>query len=274
MMSRRHCPSRKKRSSQPLTRYLQTLNLKWWITRTSPHLGAPQVKHAPGTVQVLRLRAELACGGAPRPVLPAAVSKYAPPDGHALPAGAVSRLRTAGHPVAAQQVWGACTDAPWLHPIVQSRRKPLTQPCAPQVATWQRSGQQRRVGGVADPYAHVAEEVGCGRRAEMFSFAAASLLDLGLPERIALLLTRSTLGRLEVRVPGLAPTGCESHKKHLVQLIPVHVAVRVGGAAAAPAGAEDEGGHGAGCGREAMRRDPFIIDPDMEAGHCTVSSST
>ncbi len=64
---------------------------------------------------------------------------------------------------------------------------------------WQRAERQGRTGGVANPYAHVAEEVGCGRRAEMFSFAAAGLLDLGLPERIALLLTRSTLGRLEVR---------------------------------------------------------------------------
>ena len=57
-----------------------------------------------GTVQVLRLRAELAGDGAPRPFLPAAVSRYAPPDGHAQPADTAGRLRTSGRPIAAQQV--------------------------------------------------------------------------------------------------------------------------------------------------------------------------
>ncbi len=75
---------------------------------------------------------------------------------------------------------------------------------AGQVATWWRSGgrQQADRRQAANPYAEVAEEVGCSRRSEMFSFAAASVLDMGLPERLALLLTQSTLGRLQVGLPG------------------------------------------------------------------------
>ena len=40
----------------------------------------------------------------------------------------------------------------------------------------------------ADPYEAVREAMGKGRRQELFSFAAAQLLVMGVPERTALLL--------------------------------------------------------------------------------------
>jgi hypothetical protein len=49
----------------------------------------------------------------------------------------------------------------------------------------------------ADPYAQVADELGGGRREELFSFAVAQVLEMGLPQRAALLLSQDTLGRLE-----------------------------------------------------------------------------
>lgn len=81
----------------------------------------------------------------------------------------------------------------------------LTSMLSWQVATWQRASRQQQASRrrAANPYAELAEEVGCSRRSEMFSFAAAGVLDMGMPERLALLLTRSTLGRLEVRAEQL-----------------------------------------------------------------------
>ena len=76
-----------------------------------------------------------------------------------------------------------------------------------QVATWRRSGGQQQAGRrhAANPYAEIAEEMGCSRRSEMFSFAAAGVLDMGLPERLALLLTSSTVGRLQYVLAAVRP---------------------------------------------------------------------
>lgn len=69
------------------------------------------------------------------------------------------------------------------------------------IETWRRSGSVYGGGGArrpahADPYVEAAEALGRARRQELFSFAAAQLLQLGVPEAAALLLSRDTEGRL------------------------------------------------------------------------------
>ena len=51
----------------------------------------------------------------------------------------------------------------------------------------------------------VAEELDKGRRQELFSFAASQMLELGLPERSALLGSQDTGGRLQYVLTALRP---------------------------------------------------------------------
>lgn len=48
----------------------------------------------------------------------------------------------------------------------------------------------------SDPYTKLAEQLGKQRRQELFSFAVAQLLQMGIPEQAALLLSQDTPGRL------------------------------------------------------------------------------
>lgn len=76
---------------------------------------------------------------------------------------------------------------------------------------WRRHGsvydkgqaKQRQHG--SDPYQAVREVVGSRRRQELLSFAAAQMLDLGLPERLALLLSQDTGARLQYCLAAVKP---------------------------------------------------------------------
>lgn len=67
----------------------------------------------------------------------------------------------------------------------------------PPVAQGRSSGGGGGGGGGPDIYALAARALTGERRAELFSFAAASLLELGVPERLALLQSTDTAARLQ-----------------------------------------------------------------------------
>ncbi|KIZ06335.1 hypothetical protein MNEG_1617, partial [Monoraphidium neglectum] len=74
-------------------------------------------------------------------------------------------------------------------------------PAGEAIAVWQRHGSVYGTpaapkNSAADPYEHLREKVGKERRQELFSFAAANCLELGLVERLALLLSQDTAARL------------------------------------------------------------------------------
>ena len=56
-----------------------------------------------------------------------------------------------------------------------------------------------------DPYLQLQQEIESDRRAELFSFAAAQLLEAGIPEKTALLLTRDTEARLQFVLHAVRP---------------------------------------------------------------------
>lgn len=56
-----------------------------------------------------------------------------------------------------------------------------------------------------DPYQMARDKLAGRRRQELFSFAAAQLLELGLPERLALLQCRDTSGRLQFVAAAVQP---------------------------------------------------------------------
>lgn len=88
-------------------------------------------------------------------------------------------------------------------------------PAAHQIAMWRQAGQDaarsstRRV-QQANPYVVLREGVGRLQRQELFSFAAASVLEPSVVTRIALLITTDTAARLQFVL--------EVVKPHLQQL--------------------------------------------------------
>ncbi|KAG7669371.1 hypothetical protein Ndes2437B_g05527 [Nannochloris sp. 'desiccata'] len=87
--------------------------------------------------------------------------------------------------------------------------KAAKHPAATSIDMWRRSSTTNS-GNIpkeahADPYTHASELLGRLRRQEMYSFAAASLLQLGVPEATALLLSRDTAGRLQFVLEAARP---------------------------------------------------------------------
>eukprot|EP00775_Hariotina_reticulata_P005370 gene5370-5605_t len=83
-------------------------------------------------------------------------------------------------------------------------------PAGDRIATWQRMGSV--YGDTAakkrpsqDIYQLLRDQLGKERRQELFSFAAASLLDLGMPERLALLQCKDTAARLQFVAVAVQP---------------------------------------------------------------------
>lgn len=64
------------------------------------------------------------------------------------------------------------------------------------------------------------DQMGKERRQELFSFAAASVLELGLPERVALLQCRDTAARLQFVAAAVQP-----HLQDLVARVSVRQAL-------------------------------------------------
>lgn len=138
----------------------------------------------------------LAPGGDAR--LPAAVRRYAPPQRRR--ATSYDALRASGHRAATA------------------------------IDTWRRHGSVYAPAGpkhptaAADPYQAVGEQLGGeARRRELFSFAAAQVLDMGIPERAALLQTQDTAGRLAYVLAAAAP-----HLQELAARLAVESALRPG----------------------------------------------
>ncbi|KAF6256613.1 hypothetical protein COO60DRAFT_1640586 [Scenedesmus sp. NREL 46B-D3] len=78
------------------------------------------------------------------------------------------------------------------------------------IATWQRMGSvygstQAKKKPPQDPYQAARDQLGKERRQELFSFAAASVLELGLPERLALLHCTDTAARLQYVAAAVQP---------------------------------------------------------------------
>eukprot|EP00878_Enallax_costatus_P026815 GHUV01028817.1.p1 GENE.GHUV01028817.1~~GHUV01028817.1.p1 ORF type:complete len:243 (+),score=87.98 GHUV01028817.1:1235-1963(+) len=78
------------------------------------------------------------------------------------------------------------------------------------IATWQRMGSVygnpgARKKTVQDPYQMARDLLAGRRRQELFSFAAAQILELGLPERLALLECRDTSARLQFVAAAVQP---------------------------------------------------------------------
>ncbi|GAB4820692.1 hypothetical protein N2152v2_007738 [Parachlorella kessleri] len=136
-----------------------------------------------GTLQqVSRLTALLRPPGAPLQLLPEAVQRYSPPAPQRLTS--YDALVAARHPAAtAIDMWrrqGSVYDKP-------SRQ------------------EQHQRARASDPYQGVREQLGKQRRRELFSFAAAQMLELGLPQRLALLLTQDTGARLQYVLAAVRP---------------------------------------------------------------------
>ena len=89
--------------------------------------------------------------------------------------------------------------------------KAAKHPAANMIDTWRRHGSvygsssNSSLEAHADPYTQVSEKVGRLRRQEMYSFAASQLLQLGVPEAAALLLSRDTAGRLQFVLEAARP---------------------------------------------------------------------
>jgi len=87
--------------------------------------------------------------------------------------------------------------------------KAAKHPAATSIEMWRRSSTPRRANTPkethADPYIQASELLGRLRRQEMYSFAAATLLQLGIPEATALLLSRDTAGRLQFVLEAARP---------------------------------------------------------------------
>jgi len=112
--------------------------------------------------------------------LPEAIGRYRPPAPRSSRPTSYDALKASGHRAAtAIDIW---------------RRHGSVYPS-------QRAPRQLH----ADPYTQVAEELGKSRRQEFFSFAAAQLLQLGIPERAALLLSTDTVGRLQFVLESVRP---------------------------------------------------------------------
>ncbi|WIA18119.1 hypothetical protein OEZ85_009597 [Tetradesmus obliquus] len=78
------------------------------------------------------------------------------------------------------------------------------------IATWQRMGSvygqtSSKKKPPQDPYQAARDQLGKERRQELFSFAAASVLELGLPERLALLHCTDTAARLQYVAAAVQP---------------------------------------------------------------------
>jgi hypothetical protein len=87
--------------------------------------------------------------------------------------------------------------------------KAAKHPAATSIDMWRRSGSKSSSSpprdAHADPYSQVGEQVGRLRRQELYSYAAAQLLQLGIPEATALLLSRDTAGRLQFVLEAARP---------------------------------------------------------------------
>jgi hypothetical protein len=113
------------------------------------------------------------------PVLPEALMKFRPPAS-AVKKTSYDTLKEAGHQAAGH------------------------------IEMWRRHGSvyktsSRPAAAAADPYEAIRETIGKGRRQELFSFAAAQLLEMGTPERAALLLSQDTGARLNFVLAALRP---------------------------------------------------------------------
>ncbi|KAI8473135.1 MAG: hypothetical protein J3K34DRAFT_466748 [Monoraphidium minutum] len=105
-------------------------------------------------------------------------------------------------------------------------------PAGEAIATWQRHGSvygrpAERKRSAADPYEHLREKIAKEHRQELFSFAAANCLELGLAERLALLLSRDTAARL-----GYVLYAARPHLSDLAARAAVESAVGGGGGGA------------------------------------------
>ncbi|PNH07805.1 hypothetical protein TSOC_005692, partial [Tetrabaena socialis] len=83
-------------------------------------------------------------------------------------------------------------------------------PAGNAISTWQRHGSlygavNRGKDAVQDPYAVLSEQLGGDTRAELFSFAAACLLELGPAEQLALLTSRDRAARLRWVAAAVGP---------------------------------------------------------------------
>lgn len=106
--------------------------------------------------------------------LPHEVSYYAPPGQYSERPTSYDALKASGHMAAsAIDMWRR-------HGTVYKTSKE-TQP---------------KKDPYSDPYVTFAEQLGKQRRQELFSFAVAQLLQMGIPEQAALLLSQDTPGRL------------------------------------------------------------------------------
>jgi hypothetical protein len=88
--------------------------------------------------------------------------------------------------------------------------KAAKHPAATSIEMWRRSSTTTRSANRlteahADPYTQASELLGRLRRQELYSFAATSLLQLGVPEATALLLSRDTAGRLQFVLEAARP---------------------------------------------------------------------
>ncbi|KAG2491811.1 hypothetical protein HYH03_009971 [Edaphochlamys debaryana] len=130
--------------------------------------------------EVSRLSRALADEGQPAPKLPDAVGRYAPPPRQPKRRSLADVLTDAGHPAGMQ------------------------------IAMWQRHGSvygsvKDGKDSTADPYSVMSERLGKDVRQELFSFAAALMLELGPAERLALLTATDRAARLQWVAAAVAP---------------------------------------------------------------------
>lgn len=135
------------------------------------------------------------------PSLPEAVLKYRPPAGVAKKTS-YDALKAAGHRAAGDiDMWrrqancsgvamhwvesGGVRAAHAGYTAAPSNKAPPR--CSRRHGSVYKT-QGRPSAAAADPYEAIREALGKGRRQELFSFAAAQLLEMGIPERTALLL--------------------------------------------------------------------------------------
>lgn len=134
-------------------------------------------------LEVARLRQRVSAqeGGRTMPTLPEAITRYAPPPRAARPRTIAEHLQAEGHPAGNR------------------------------IAMWQRHGSVYGSSGgdgpqaAQDPYQFVGEAVGGDLRQELFSFAAACVLELGQAEALALLTSTDRAARLEWVLAAVEP---------------------------------------------------------------------
>lgn len=131
--------------------------------------------------------------------LPPAVHRYAPPAGTR---GAAGDNEGQGEP---------------LVELLKRHGKPAA---AQRISTWRRAsgmGAPARRKPALDPYDRMREELGKEKRQEMFSFAAAAMLEADTPTRTALLMSRDTAARMAFVIKCLEPYAQQLRAQAAVQ---------------------------------------------------------